>query len=282
MVVGGSTGAGKSTLVNTLVGAEVSTAGVLRPTTRAPVLACHPSRRRMVRGRPHPARPRPDAGRRRRAGRPRAGPDRPPAARPRAARRARHRLRGGGQPRARRPAARRRRRLAVRHDGRALRRCGAVGPAGRRARAWHGAFARARPRAARGRQRVAAHLAEMLGERGLAGRPARRARDALEAGRLAARALAPVRGWLTTSPPTRRRGPGWCAARWPAPWTACPAGRRPCARARRAAGGRRGAARGGRPRLRRRARQVDETVRSGALLRGEVLARWTTSSARAT
>ena len=43
MVVGGSTGAGKSTLVNSLVGAEVSTAGVLRPTTRAPVLACHPA-----------------------------------------------------------------------------------------------------------------------------------------------------------------------------------------------------------------------------------------------
>ena len=42
IVVGGSTGAGKSTLVNSLVGAVVSPAGVLRPTTRAPVLACHP------------------------------------------------------------------------------------------------------------------------------------------------------------------------------------------------------------------------------------------------
>jgi energy-coupling factor transporter ATP-binding protein EcfA2 len=42
IVVGGSTGAGKSTLVNSLVGAVVSTAGVLRPTTRAPVLAFHP------------------------------------------------------------------------------------------------------------------------------------------------------------------------------------------------------------------------------------------------
>src|SRR3712207_5952423 len=39
-VVGGSTGAGKSTLVNSLVGADVSAAGVLRPTTRAPVLVC--------------------------------------------------------------------------------------------------------------------------------------------------------------------------------------------------------------------------------------------------
>ena len=42
IVVGGSTGAGKSTLVNSLIGAVVSPAGVLRPTTRAPVLACHP------------------------------------------------------------------------------------------------------------------------------------------------------------------------------------------------------------------------------------------------
>lgn len=39
-VVGGSTGAGKSTLVNSLVGSQVTTAGVLRPTTRAPVLVC--------------------------------------------------------------------------------------------------------------------------------------------------------------------------------------------------------------------------------------------------
>ena len=39
-VVGGSTGAGKSTLVNSLVGAPVTTPGVLRPTTRSPVLVC--------------------------------------------------------------------------------------------------------------------------------------------------------------------------------------------------------------------------------------------------
>jgi hypothetical protein len=43
MVVGGSTGAGKSTLVNSLVGSVVSPAGVLRPTTRAPVLATNPA-----------------------------------------------------------------------------------------------------------------------------------------------------------------------------------------------------------------------------------------------
>ena len=38
----GSTGAGKSTLVNSLVGANVSATGVRRPTTNSPVLACHP------------------------------------------------------------------------------------------------------------------------------------------------------------------------------------------------------------------------------------------------
>jgi hypothetical protein len=41
-VVGGSTGAGKSTLVNSLVGRQVSPSGVLRPTTRHPVLVHHP------------------------------------------------------------------------------------------------------------------------------------------------------------------------------------------------------------------------------------------------
>ncbi|HEX8781428.1 MAG TPA: dynamin family protein, partial [Nocardioides sp.] len=42
-VVGGSTGAGKSTLVNSLVGTRVTTPGVLRPTTRSPVLVHHPA-----------------------------------------------------------------------------------------------------------------------------------------------------------------------------------------------------------------------------------------------
>ena len=41
-VVGGSTGAGKSTLVNSLIRAPVCPAGVLRPTTRAPLLVGHP------------------------------------------------------------------------------------------------------------------------------------------------------------------------------------------------------------------------------------------------
>jgi len=38
----GSTGAGKSTLVNSVVGTKVSQTGVRRPTTNSPVLACHP------------------------------------------------------------------------------------------------------------------------------------------------------------------------------------------------------------------------------------------------
>jgi hypothetical protein len=44
-VVGGSTGAGKSTLVNSLISRRVSESGVLRPTTRTPVLVCHPEDR---------------------------------------------------------------------------------------------------------------------------------------------------------------------------------------------------------------------------------------------
>ncbi len=38
----GSTGSGKSTLVNSIVGAQVSMTGIRRPTTNSPVLACHP------------------------------------------------------------------------------------------------------------------------------------------------------------------------------------------------------------------------------------------------
>lgn len=44
-VVGGSTGAGKSTLVNSVVAAAVSRSGVLRPTTTSPVLVHHPQDR---------------------------------------------------------------------------------------------------------------------------------------------------------------------------------------------------------------------------------------------
>src|SRR5665647_2780097 len=49
-VVGGSTGAGKSTLVNSLAGSVVSQYGVLRPTTRLPVLVHHPNDESMFNG----------------------------------------------------------------------------------------------------------------------------------------------------------------------------------------------------------------------------------------
>ena len=42
VVVGGTTGSGKSTIVNTLVGRAVSRTGVIRPTTENPVLVVHP------------------------------------------------------------------------------------------------------------------------------------------------------------------------------------------------------------------------------------------------
>ena len=42
VVVGGSTGAGKSTLVNSILGERVTAPGALRPTTRSPVLVHHP------------------------------------------------------------------------------------------------------------------------------------------------------------------------------------------------------------------------------------------------
>ena len=43
VVIGGSTGAGKSTIVNSLVGNDVTATGVVRPTTRVPILVCNPS-----------------------------------------------------------------------------------------------------------------------------------------------------------------------------------------------------------------------------------------------
>jgi len=42
VVVGGPTGAGKSTIVNAVVGSAVTVPGVIRPTTRRPVLVHHP------------------------------------------------------------------------------------------------------------------------------------------------------------------------------------------------------------------------------------------------
>ncbi len=52
VVVGGSTGAGKSTLVNSVLGQEVSEAGVLRPTTRVPVLVLNPEDADVLAGHP--------------------------------------------------------------------------------------------------------------------------------------------------------------------------------------------------------------------------------------
>jgi hypothetical protein len=53
VVVAGPTGAGKSTLVNSLVRGPVSRTGVVRPTTRAPVLVCNPADQHWyVEGRP--------------------------------------------------------------------------------------------------------------------------------------------------------------------------------------------------------------------------------------
>lgn len=45
VVVGGPTGVGKSTLVNTIVGETVTASGLTRPTTRSPVLVHHPADR---------------------------------------------------------------------------------------------------------------------------------------------------------------------------------------------------------------------------------------------
>ncbi len=45
VVVAGGSGAGKSTTVNTLAGCRAAEPGVVRPTTRAPTLVCHPEDR---------------------------------------------------------------------------------------------------------------------------------------------------------------------------------------------------------------------------------------------
>ncbi len=48
VVVAGSTGSGKSTIVNALLGADVTAAGVLRPTTKVPHLFHHPADRALL------------------------------------------------------------------------------------------------------------------------------------------------------------------------------------------------------------------------------------------
>lgn len=54
VVLGGSTGAGKSTLLNSVLGRQVSRDGVLRPTTRVPVLVHHPDDATLLAARPLP------------------------------------------------------------------------------------------------------------------------------------------------------------------------------------------------------------------------------------
>lgn len=52
VVLGGSTGVGKSTLVNSVLGEVVTEAGILRPTTRQPTVAVHPDDLFLIEGRP--------------------------------------------------------------------------------------------------------------------------------------------------------------------------------------------------------------------------------------
>ena len=152
-VVGGSTGAGKSTLVNSLVGTAGHRAGRAAADHALAGAGAPPRRRRVVRRRTgccptssgsHRATTDPDAlqlvaldERPRGAGHPR---------------RPRHRLGRGAQPHPRRPAARRGRPVAVRHLGRALRRPGAVGLPAPGRRALRRGRDRARPHPARGRR----------------------------------------------------------------------------------------------------------------------------------
>lgn len=52
VVIAGSTGAGKSTIANSLVGQELSRASVLRPTTREPLMIFHPEDEELLRANP--------------------------------------------------------------------------------------------------------------------------------------------------------------------------------------------------------------------------------------
>ena len=219
-VVGGSTGAGKSTLVNSLVGRRVTEPGVLRPTTRSPVLVHNPAdvdwfaKERILPGLARTPRAtgdpgRPAAGR----GRQRPGGSRDP-------RRAGHRLGGGAQPDPRGRAAGRRRPVAVRHLGGAVRRPGAVGVPQDRRRPQHRGGGRPRPDPAGRRRRGqrppgpdahrprAARLAAVRGDRGRRRRrrpaPARaRAGDPVVAGQPGRRLDGPGRGRQADP---RRRG----------------------------------------------------------------------------
>ena len=176
-VVGGSTGAGKSTLVNSVIGADGE------PVRGAAAHDHH--------ARPRPPPRRPALVRRRRGSCPTSrrvtgGTRRRRAARHRAPRRVHGRCRPGmalldapdidsvvsREPRARHPAALRRRPLALRHHRRPLRRRRAVGPPAHRPSERGTAVAivldRVPPEAIADIRR---HLASMLREQGLSDRP---------------------------------------------------------------------------------------------------------------
>lgn len=131
IAIAGSTGAGKSTIVNSLAGGKVSATGVRRPTTATPVIVCHPDDHEwyaqgdLLGGLQRLEEPTRDAPAKQR------GADVEPVPVPgnRPARHARHRLGRGGTPRDRAPHAGRRRRVGVRHHGVPVRRRAVLGPA---------------------------------------------------------------------------------------------------------------------------------------------------------
>ena len=273
MVVGGSTGAGKSTLVNSLVGEDVSAAGVLRPTTRAPVLACHPDDVRwFADDRILPGLDAHDR-RRGRAGRPRARADGAAARRGSRCSTRRTSTRWS-RPTARWPASCSRRPTPGSSSPRpratptpcrgtcSARRASAAP----RCRSCSTACRPRRP------DEIAAHLRAMLEERGLGGTPVLVVPETtLEAGRLPAAALAPVRGWLDELAADAQARAGLVRRTLTGALESVPGARRDRPRrAGRAGGGGRVAARRGGARVRRRARRDrrDRPQRRAAARRG--------------
>ena len=198
-VVGGSTGAGKSTLVNSLVGSRVTEPGVLRPTTRSPVLVHNPADAQWFgQDRLLPELERVTA----RTNDPEAlqlVPSDDRARRSRHPRRARHRLGRGAQPHPGRPAARRRRPVALRHLRGPLRRPGAVGLPAQGRRAVRRRRHRARPHAARGRRdRVAPTSPGCSPARGLKDSPLFTVTEGgvTDDGLLPPESVADIRAWL--------------------------------------------------------------------------------------
>ena len=208
-VVGGPTGAGKSTLVNSLVGARVSAAGVLRPTTRSAVIAYHPTDNawfeepRILPGLTQ------DDVQLDRSDHPAAGAEPWHPDGPRRARRPGHRLGGDPQPRAGDPAARRGGHVAVRHHGGPVRRCGAVGVPAARGHPRDGGR-RACSTACRRRPstRCARHLAAMLTEQGLGGAPLFVVPETVDVRRAAASRRRRPGAQLAARAGRRRRHPG--------------------------------------------------------------------------